>query len=85
MTGVQTCALPILRFADDGPGLRSEVVQRLFEPFFTTKQKGTGLGMAIVQRILLAHGGTVAASNGSAGGAEIALLLPRFQGSRNSG
>ncbi|HAP08290.1 MAG TPA: hypothetical protein DCR20_10715 [Planctomycetaceae bacterium] len=75
----------LVRFADDGPGLRSEVVQRLFEPFFTTKQKGTGLGMAIVQRILLAHGGTVAASNGSAGGAEIALLLPRFQGSRNSG
>ena len=45
---------------DNGPGLTAEQRQHIFEPFFTTKTKGTGLGMAIAQRIVEAHGGQIA-------------------------
>ncbi|MEY4188054.1 MAG: Sensor protein FixL [Planctomycetota bacterium] len=72
----------LVRLNDDGPGMKSEAVQRMFEPFFTTRQKGTGLGMAIVQRLVHAHGGTIVAGNGQSGGAEISLVLPRRQPSR---
>jgi signal transduction histidine kinase len=62
---------------DNGPGLTAEQRRRIFEPFFTTKTKGTGLGMAIAQRIVEAHGGVleIGAENGP--GTEIILTLPR--------
>jgi signal transduction histidine kinase len=65
-----------LRISDNGPGMKPEVCARVFEPFFTTKQKGTGLGMAIVHRILSAHAGSVSAGSGVEGGAEIQLVIP---------
>ena len=70
---------PALRIAvrDNGPGLSAEQQQRIFEPFFTTKTKGTGLGMAIAQRIVEAHGGEIAVGTSPGPGAEIQLLLPR--------
>jgi PAS domain S-box-containing protein len=70
---------PALRIAvrDNGPGLTPEQRQRIFEPFFTTKTKGTGLGMAIAQRIVEAHGGQIAVGTPPGAGAEIQLLLPR--------
>jgi signal transduction histidine kinase len=65
-----------LSIRDNGPGLSPEQRKRIFEPFFTTKSKGTGLGMAIVKRIMEAHGGQIAV--GAEGpGAEIVLILPR--------
>jgi PAS domain S-box-containing protein len=62
---------------DNGPGLTPEQRQRIFEPFFTTKTKGTGLGMAIAERIVEAHGGRIAVGDGPGRGAEILLTLPR--------
>jgi signal transduction histidine kinase len=62
---------------DNGPGLSPEQRQRIFDPFFTTKTKGTGLGMAIAERIVEAHGGTIAVGPGAGGGAEILITLPR--------
>jgi PAS domain S-box-containing protein len=62
---------------DNGPGLSPEQRRRIFEPFFTTKTKGTGLGMAIAQRIVEAHGGRIAVGPGSGPGAEILITLPR--------
>jgi PAS domain S-box-containing protein len=62
---------------DNGPGLNPEQRRRIFEPFFTTKTKGTGLGMAIAQRIVEAHGGQIAVGATEGVGAEIKLLLPR--------
>jgi signal transduction histidine kinase len=41
---------------DDGPGVLPERRQEIFKPYFTTHQKGTGLGLAVVQQIVLAHG-----------------------------
>jgi signal transduction histidine kinase len=51
----------VVEIIDDGPGIPREVQNRIFEPFFTTKQigEGTGLGLDIVRRIVVAHGGKV--------------------------
>jgi signal transduction histidine kinase len=46
----------ILEVRDDGHGVASENRQEIFKPYFTTNQKGTGLGLAVVQQIVLAHG-----------------------------
>lgn len=62
---------------DNGPGLAPEQRHNLFEPFFTTKTHGTGLGMAIVKRIIDAHEGVIAAGTGDGGGATILITLPR--------
>ena len=45
-----------LEIRDDGPGVPPESRQEIFKPYFTTNQKGTGLGLAVVQQIVLAHG-----------------------------
>jgi PAS domain S-box-containing protein len=70
-TGEEIC----VAISDQGPGLSPEQQRRIFEPFFTTKAKGTGLGMAIVQRIVQSHGGAIIAS--SPRGAQIEIRLPR--------
>jgi hypothetical protein len=62
---------------DHGQGLNGEQRLRIFEPFYTTKPTGTGLGMAIAQRIVEAHGGTIAVGNNPPPGAEIIITLPR--------
>jgi signal transduction histidine kinase len=62
---------------DNGPGLTPEQQRRIFEPFFTTRTKGTGLGMAIVKRIVEAHAGQIAVGTPDTGGAEIVLTIPR--------
>jgi len=62
---------------DNGPGLSPEARRRVFEPFFTTKTHGTGLGMAICQRFLQAHGGDITVGDGNNRGAEFIIDLPR--------
>jgi len=66
-----------IRVADNGPGLDPRASSEVFEQFFTTKTKGTGLGMAIAQRILAAHGGAISVAESSTQGAEFVLVLPR--------
>ncbi len=46
----------ILEIRDNGPGIAPEHRSEIFKPYFTTHQKGTGLGLAVVQQIVLAHG-----------------------------
>jgi signal transduction histidine kinase len=65
-----------LRICDEGPGLTSEVVQRMFEPFFTTKHQGTGLGLVTARKILEAHNGTLELENAPHGGAIATVTLP---------
>jgi len=65
-----------VRFRDSGPGVRPEDRESVFVPFFTTKEKGTGLGLAVSQRIVRAHHGTIAVSSPSGGGAEFTITLP---------
>jgi len=48
-----------VRIRDTGAGISAENLQRVFIPFFTTKSRGYGIGLALVQKILVAHGGGV--------------------------
>jgi two-component system sensor histidine kinase KdpD len=68
-----------LRFVvrDHGPGLPEADLERLFEPFFTKRIRGTGLGLAVCKRLVVLHGGTIAARNAAGGGAEFSIALPR--------
>ena len=61
---------------DNGPGISQDVVERIFDPFFTTRAQGTGLGLAVVEMTVAAHGGEVTAQNRRAGGAEFVITLP---------
>jgi signal transduction histidine kinase len=64
-----------LELSDNGAGISPQTLGRVFLPFFTTKNHGTGLGLALVHRIVTEHGGTItAASDGS--GATFTLSLP---------
>jgi len=62
-------------FADSGPGIDPEGMERLFEPFFTTKDGGTGLGLAMANKIVTAHGGSIEYRNGERG-AVFTIVLP---------
>ncbi len=75
-------AAVVLAVADDGPGVPEADRTRVFEPFYTTKATGTGLGLAMAERIARAHGGelrvVVGAGAGPGGrGACFELVLPR--------
>jgi signal transduction histidine kinase len=61
---------------DSGPGIAEENLDRIFDSFFTTKSDGMGIGLAICQSIVAAHGGTLTASNHVAGGAFFRFSLP---------
>jgi PAS domain S-box-containing protein len=65
--------------ADNGPGIPENDLPKIFLPFFTTKSEGTGLGLAVVQKIALQHGGSIEARNNPDGGAQFLLWLPLRQ------
>ena len=60
---------------DNGPGISPSVAERMFRPFFTTKARGTGLGLPLVQKIIVTHNGRVGAVTHE-GGARMAFTLP---------
>jgi two-component system sensor histidine kinase PilS (NtrC family) len=61
--------------ADSGGGIPPEVLERIFEPFFTTRQRGSGLGLSTVHRIVEAHGGRLAVTSAPGEGTEFRILL----------
>jgi PAS domain S-box-containing protein len=65
---------------DNGSGITPDARDKLFRPFFTTKAKGTGLGLAVVQKIIVQHGGQVKARNRTEGGAAFIVTLPLSTG-----
>jgi C4-dicarboxylate-specific signal transduction histidine kinase len=67
----------VLGVHDSGPGFAPAVLARAFEPFFTTREGGLGLGLSLCESLAAGMGGTLAARNHPAGGAELALTLPR--------
>lgn len=61
---------------DSGPGVSDEVASRIFEPFFTTKASGSGLGLSIVNAIIVQHGGSLEIRRSDMGGAQFVVVLP---------
>jgi signal transduction histidine kinase len=61
---------------DDGVGIAPEHLDRMFEPFFTTKKQGTGLGLAVSQRIALDHHGAIHVQSEPGKGSAFRLSLP---------
>jgi signal transduction histidine kinase len=72
---VQVC----VSITDSGSGIAPENLGKIFDPFFSTKDKGTGLGLALVQQIVVEHGGRVEVESGAAldgGGTRFSLVFP---------
>ena len=65
--------------SDNGPGVPDGVADRVFTPFFTTKAQGTGLGLALVQKIVVTHNGRVTVATGDGGGARFVVTLPALE------
>jgi signal transduction histidine kinase len=72
-----------LLVADDGPGVPEEQREQIFEPFFTTRARGTGLGLAVVRRVVEGHGGEVSVQPTPGGGACLRVTLPRDPSARS--
>lgn len=70
-----------VKVADQGSGVAADAVPKLFTPYFSTKEKGTGLGLAHVRKIMQAHGGNAQLLSTIPGqGSTFALILPMQMG-----
>jgi signal transduction histidine kinase len=61
---------------DNGPGIEPSARERVFQPFITSKRGGTGLGLALVQKIIVFHNGRIVAGSSPLGGASLQVTLP---------
>ncbi|AFZ24077.1 PAS/PAC sensor hybrid histidine kinase [Cylindrospermum stagnale PCC 7417] len=68
----------LITVADDGVGIRPDIIDKIFDPFFTTKEigKGTGLGLSTVMAIVKSHGGFVEVSSQVGVGSQFNVYLP---------
>ncbi|MBI4849479.1 MAG: PAS domain S-box protein [Nitrospirae bacterium] len=65
-----------IRIKDSGCGIPEEIRRKIFLPFYTTKQKGFGLGLALVQKIIVSHGGAIEVESKEGDGTTFAIVLP---------
>jgi len=68
-----------INVADDGVGIPVEDQEQIFEPFFTRKARGSGLGLAMVQSTIRAHGGDVTVKSNEGKGSVFTVWLPAGQ------
>jgi signal transduction histidine kinase len=66
-----------IEIEDNGCGISSENLKKIFNPFFTTKDKGSGLGLPIVKKIIEEHQGSIAIESREGHGTKVRVLLPR--------
>jgi signal transduction histidine kinase len=73
----------LLSIADSGGGINPALIERIFDPFFTTKprDRGTGLGLTVVQQAVERAGGRIRVENRPGQGATFIVELPRVSGS----
>ena len=81
MTGVQTCALPILAVVDTGAGIDAEACAHIFERYTQAASGrvdggGTGLGLAIAKEIAVGHGGTIDVESEPGQGSTFTVVVP---------
>jgi len=66
----------LVECADNGPGIPGDVAEKVFDPFFTTKAQGSGLGLAVVRKIVDAHDGRLDLETAQGQGTTIRVTLP---------
>lgn len=66
----------IIEFVDSGPGIPEEIIGKIFDPLFTSKQRGTGLGLSSVKKIVEVHGGKIFVKNNPT---TFTITLPKTQ------
>ena len=79
LSAKQSAGKWLISIEDEGPGVMSSELENIFQPFFRGKVNGLpgyGLGLAITQRVILAHGGEVKAVNRPEGGLRVEIVLP---------
>ncbi|HHD62804.1 MAG TPA: PAS domain S-box protein [Desulfobulbaceae bacterium] len=72
-TGNKTVVITV---ADAGPGMEKETLNQVFFPYFTTKKSGTGIGLAISQKVIADHGGTIQVQSVPGRGTVVTIELP---------
>ena len=65
-----------IRVSDNGVGIAAEDRDEIFLPFYTTKKTGTGLGLTLVQKIIVSHNGRISLDATAAEGTTFSILLP---------
>ncbi len=65
-----------IKITDTGPGIPSNIIEKILQPFFTTKEQGTGLGLSIAARVITEHGGRIDISSAVGHGATFLISLP---------
>lgn len=68
-----------IEIEDTGSGISKENLKKIFNPFFTTKDKGTGLGLPIVRKIIEGHQGTIDVESQEGSGTKVIIRLPKKQ------
>jgi len=71
---VQRCLR--ISIVDSGPGVDAKLANKIFQPFVTTRARGTGLGLAVVQKIVVSHNGRVTLQAEPDAGARFTITLP---------
>jgi signal transduction histidine kinase len=66
----------MIEVADNGPGIKQTILEKVLHPFFTTKEEGTGLGLSIASRIIEEHGGTLSLTSKEGEGTTFVMTLP---------
>ena len=69
-----------LSIQDNGPGIHSDIIDKIFDPFFSTRagKGGTGLGLSVAHGIITEHGGSLTVQNLAPGGADFIITLPEL-------
>jgi PAS domain S-box-containing protein len=77
-----TGGIVVIRFSDTGSGIPHDIMDKIFDPFFTTKKpgKGTGLGLALVQRIVALHNGRIMIEKTDKKGTTFRIEIPESEG-----
>jgi two-component system sensor histidine kinase FlrB len=73
-----------LTVSDNGPGIPQDIQDKVFDPFFTTSGSGTGLGLAVVQAVILDHNGKIILAADDSSGATFRIDLPKVPLPENS-
>ena len=66
----------VIEVADQGAGIAPEDLKRVYDPLYTTGRDGTGLGLTIARRLVLAHGGRIEIESETGAGTVVRVLLP---------